>query len=100
MLKKIKIIKPYNIIKKLKGCLNCHKIKSEVNYKDTNLIEIKIKTLYNKMYNIKNFKNFNLIMNNILINLKNKYILEISKYFNKIIKFKEILFINEQIWRW
>lgn len=100
MIKKIKINKSYNIIKKINGCLNCHKIKSENNYKGINIIENKIKKLYNKLHDIKNYKIFNLIMNNILINLKNKYILDISKYFNKIINLKEKIFLTGHIWRW
>lgn len=93
MLKKINIKKSYNIIKKIKGCFNCHKIKNQKKYNNMNIILEKKNFLYKKLYNFKNLKKFNLIMNYITINLKNKFIIEISKYLNKVNKIKNIFLI-------
>lgn len=103
MLKKtINIKKSYNIIKKIKGCFDCHKIKNQKEYKNMNIIWEKKKYLYKKLYNFKNLKKFNSIMNYITINLKNKFLIEISKYLSKLNKFKNIFLIvrDNFIWRW
>lgn len=102
MLKKINIKKSYNLIKKIKGCFECHKIKIPEEYKNMNIIWEKKKLLYKKLYNFKNLKKFNLIMNFLTINIKNKFILEISKYLSRVNKIKNIFLVIKSnfIWRW
>ncbi|WP_259289784.1 hypothetical protein [Candidatus Nasuia deltocephalinicola] len=90
-MKKIIINKSYNIIKKIKGCLICHKI---IKNKIKNITLINIKKNYN---NIKNFKlniKYNINMKNITKNIKNKYIIEICKYLKKIPNFDTLNKIN------
>lgn len=90
-MKKVIINKSYNIIKKIKGCLNCHKI---IKNKIKNIISIKIKKNYK---NIKNFKlniKYNINMKNITKNIKNKYIIEICKYLKNIPNFQNLNKIN------
>lgn len=99
--KLIKINKPYNIIKKIKGCFLCHKIKNKKKYQIMNIIGEKKKILYKKLYIFKNLRKFNSIMNNITMNLKNKFLIEISKYLNKISKIRNFILISDNfIWRW
>ncbi len=90
-MKKSIINKSYNIIKKIKGCLNCHKI---IKNKIKNITSIKTKKNYN---NIKKFKlniKYNINMKNITKNIKNKYIIEICKYLKNIPNFNHLNKIN------
>ncbi|WP_259288749.1 hypothetical protein [Candidatus Nasuia deltocephalinicola] len=90
-MKKLIINKSHNIIKKIKGCFNCHKI---IKNKIKNIISIKIKKNYNNIKKFKSYIKYNINMNNITKNIKNKYILEVCKYLKNIPNFKNFIKIN------
>ncbi|WP_259286017.1 hypothetical protein [Candidatus Nasuia deltocephalinicola] len=84
-MKKLIINKSHNIIKKIKCCFNCHKI---IKNKIKNIISIKVKKNYNNIKKFKIYIKYNINMNNITKNIKNKYIIEICKYLKNIPNFK------------
>ncbi len=90
-MKKLIINKSHNIIKKIKGCFNCHKI---IKNKIKKIISIKIKKNYNNIKKFKLYIKYNINMNNITKNIKNKYIVELCKYLKNIPNFKNFIKIN------
>ncbi|WP_259292852.1 hypothetical protein [Candidatus Nasuia deltocephalinicola] len=90
-MKKLIINKSHNIIKKIKGCFNCHKI---IKNKIKDIISVKIKKNYNNIKKFKLYIKYNINMNNITKNIKNKYILEVCKYLKNMPNFKNFIKIN------
>lgn len=79
-MKKIYLIKSFNIYNKIKFCLKCHNLINNLNIYPKILNNLNLN--YKNLKNFKLLKRYNLNMNLIIINLKNNYIIEILKYFS------------------
>ncbi|ALP69968.1 hypothetical protein ASU29_037 [Candidatus Nasuia deltocephalinicola] len=84
-LKILQLSKSNNIIKKIKECIKCHKFNKN---KVKNLLK-NLKINYKNILSFKIKSRYNVNMNKISENLKNKYILEICKYLKIFKNFKK-----------